>query len=125
MSQYFQTGDRILWNPATTVAQVFLHAAESFARLADRPSGLGPMIADECEIDMPTFAEFTDSLISQYGRSDHVILRALTEGFIATAMAMVERAGGQLPAAQSRSKNPALTALQDLSRRIEKAMPAG
>jgi len=123
MSQYFQADGRILWNPSTAVSQVFLHAAESFAGLAGHPSGLGPMLAEECEIDLPAFAAFTDSLISQYAHSNHVILRSLMQGFLATAMALVERGGGQLPAAQSRSEDPDIAALQELSHRIEKAMP--
>jgi hypothetical protein len=123
MSQYFQADGRILWNPSTAVSQVFLHAAESFARLVDRPSGLGPMLADECEIDLRTFAGFTDSLIREYVHSNHVILRSLMQGFLATAMALVERGGGQLPAAQSHSEDLDIRTLQELSHRIKKAMP--
>ena len=123
MSQYFQAGGRILWNPSTAVSRVFLNAAESFAGLVGRPSGLGPMLADECEIDLQTFAGFTDSLISEYTHSNHVILRSLMEGYLATAIALVQRGGGQLPAAQSRSEDPDIAALQELSHRLEKAMP--
>lgn len=123
MSQYFQAGDRILWNPSTDVSQVFLNAAESFARLVDRPSELGPMLADECEIGLQTFAWFTGSLISEYTHSNHLILRSLMKGFLATVIALVQRGGGQLSAAQSRSEDRDVAALQELSRRLEKAMP--
>jgi hypothetical protein len=123
MSQYFQADCSILWNPSTAVSRVFLHVAESFTGLVGRPSGLGPVLADECEIDLRKFAGFTDSLVSQYAHSDHVILRSLMQGFLATAMAMAERGGGQLPAAQSHTEDPDIKTLQELSRRTEKAMP--
>ena len=123
MSQYFQAGGRILWNPATAVSQIFLDAVESFTGVSGHPSRVGPMLADECEIDLRTFAAFTDSLISQYARSNHLVLQSLTQGFLATAMALVERGGSELPAAHSRSEDPDIAALWELSRRIEKAMP--
>lgn len=123
MSQYFQAGGRILWNPSTAVSRVFLNAAESFAGLVDRPSGLRPVLADECEIDLQAFVAFTDSLISKYTHSNHAILRSLMEGFLATAIALVQRGGGELPAAQSRREDPDVAALLELSHRLEKAMP--
>ncbi|MGC4959366.1 DUF6086 family protein [Actinomadura citrea] len=116
MSQYFQIGERVLWNPATGVAQVFLRAAESLATLTGLPPGLGPMQADECEIDLEVFSTFVDTLIDRYARSNHVILRSLMEGFTATAIVLVDRGGGQLPALES-SNDPSITALVELSRR--------
>jgi hypothetical protein len=121
MSQYFQVGQRVLWNPATGVAQVFLRAAESFAALTGLPSGLGPMQADECEIDMEVFSTFVDALIRRYARSNHVILRSLMEGFTATAIVLANRGGGRLPALET-PNDPAITALTELSRHHDRAM---
>ncbi|NDU77849.1 hypothetical protein GWI34_35350 [Actinomadura sp. DSM 109109] len=120
MSQYFQIGERVLWNPATGVAQVFLRAAESFAALTGLPSGLGPMEEDECEIDIEVFSAFVDALVRRYARSNHVILRSLMEGFTATAIVLVERGGGRLPA----SHDPGAAALVELSRQHDRAMVA-
>jgi hypothetical protein len=76
---------------------VFLRAAESFSTLTGLPSGLGPMQADECAIDIEVLTAFVDALIHRYARSNHVILRSLMEGFTATAIVLVERGGGHLP----------------------------
>lgn len=122
MSQYFQVGERVLWNPATGVAQVFLRSAEAFAELTGLPSGLGPMVEDECEVDIEAFSSFVDALISRYARSNHLILRSLMEGFAATAIALAERGGGRLPALES-SDDPGVTGLAELGRRLGRAMP--
>ncbi|TMR89706.1 DUF6086 family protein [Nonomuraea basaltis] len=123
MSQYFQIEDNVLWNPATGVSRVFVRTAESLSLLVDLPSGLGPMCADECEIDIEAFALFIDTLASRYARSNHVILRSLMEGFIATGMALVERGGGELPGVKVARDDPSISALQELSRRHSRAMP--
>jgi hypothetical protein len=81
------------------------------------------MLEDECDIDVPVFARFTDTLLSTYARSNHTVLRALLEGFLATAMVLVERGGGELPAARAHSQDPEVAALRKLSGRLEKAMP--
>ena len=123
MSQYFQVDGHVLWNPSTGVSQVFVRAADSFAELVDHPSGISPIVADECEIQMETFALFISTLIGKYARSNHVILRSLMEGFLATAMALVERGGGELPSMQSCGDDPGIAALRELSHSLEKAMP--
>ncbi|MFC5188109.1 DUF6086 family protein [Actinomadura harenae] len=121
MSQYFQIGERALWNPATSVAQVFLRAAESLTTLTGLPSGLGSMEADECEVDIDVFSAFVDALIYRYARSNHVIIRFLMEGFTATAIVLAHRGGGRLPAPAS-SNDPGIAALTELSRQHDRAM---
>ncbi|XRQ07191.1 DUF6086 family protein [Actinomadura welshii] len=119
MSQFFQNGDDVLWNPATRVAQVFMDMAAAHARLLGTPSGLGPMEADECEVDVAAFAAFTDALVRYYAGSNHPVLRSLMEGFVATALAVVRRGGGDVPAADG----AAVRHLVELSHRHEAAMP--
>jgi hypothetical protein len=97
MSQYFQTGDQVLWNPSTGVARVFLRTAEALSLESGVPSGIGPMVDDESEIDMPSFEVFVSALVIRYQQSRHPVLRSLIEGFIATALVLVERGGGELP----------------------------
>jgi hypothetical protein len=38
-----------------------------------------------------------DALVTRYQGSNHLILRSLMEGFIATALVLVERGGGNVP----------------------------
>jgi hypothetical protein len=93
VSQYFQVGDRVLWNPSNVVAELFVRTAEALAPTADVPSGIGPREADEYQIDMAAFGAFVDALVRRYTSSRHPILNSLLEGFIATALVLVQRAG--------------------------------
>jgi hypothetical protein len=97
MSCTFNVGDLTVWNPSNTVARLFKEEAEAIAATFDIPSGLGPIIEDECEIDVVVFEAFVGQLIKQYEQVVHPIFKTLTVGFIATASVLVERAGGQLP----------------------------
>ena len=97
MSRYFRAGGLSLWNPSNRVADLFVRTGEAFATLTETPSGLGPVIADEHEIDPDAFAAFVDALTRQYRSSSHVILRSLLEGFLATALVLVDRSGRDLP----------------------------
>jgi Family of unknown function (DUF6086) len=97
MSRYFRAGGLSLWNPSNSVADLFVRTAEAVATLTEVPSGLGPMIADEHEVDPEAFAAFVDALTRQYLSSSHAILRSLLEGFLATALVLVDRSGRDLP----------------------------
>ena len=98
MSQYFQVGDLVLWNPASRVAELFFRTSEAIAPTVGLPTGIAPEVADEYEIDLDTFTAFVDALVHRYLSSSHTILRSLLEGFTATALIMVERAGRNIPA---------------------------
>ncbi|WP_433315099.1 DUF6086 family protein [Micromonospora chersina] len=101
MSQYFQAGDLVLWNPSNRVAELFVRTGNAVAGLVDRPTGIGPMQADEYDIDLDVFADFVDALVAQYLSSSHTILRSLLEGFTATALVLVDRAGRSVPSLQA------------------------
>jgi hypothetical protein len=98
VSQYFQVDDLILWNPATRVAELFFRTSEALAPTVGLPTGIAPVVADEYEIDLDTFTVFVDALVRRYLSSSHTILRSLLEGFAATAIVMVERAGRHVSA---------------------------
>jgi hypothetical protein len=117
VSQYFQDGDDVLWNPATRVAQLFTDTAEALARLVERPTGLGPMAEDECQVDVPVFAAFVDELVRRYARSNHSVLKSLMDGFTGTAIVLVERAGADVPALAEMPDNPGVRHLIGISRR--------
>lgn len=46
---------------------------------------------------MPVFEAFVDAPVDRYQRSTHLILRSLMEGFVATALVLVERGSGSVP----------------------------
>ncbi|WP_026403952.1 DUF6086 family protein [Actinomadura rifamycini] len=122
MSQYFQAGDAVLWNPATAVARLFARTAETLADLADAPSGIGPEQADEYQVDVEAFTAFTDTLVRRYACSNHAVLRTLMDGFVVTALALVHRAGGDVPAVAALGTAEARD-LAERARHLERTMP--
>ncbi|MEH0986332.1 DUF6086 family protein [Micromonospora sp. CPCC 205556] len=97
MSQYFQVGDLVLWNPSNRVAALFVRTSEAVTALVGVPTGIRPTRADEYDIELDAFVGFVDALVVQYKSSSHAILRSLLEGFIATALVLVDRAGRDVP----------------------------
>jgi hypothetical protein len=98
VSQYFQVGDQVLWNPSNGVAELFVRTAEALVPTAGVPTGIGPMEADEYQIDLVAFGAFVDALVRRYVASRHPILNSLLEGFVATALVLVQRAGRSVTA---------------------------
>jgi hypothetical protein len=97
VSRYFQVGDVVLWNPTSRVAELFFRTSEAIAPTVGLPTGIAPVVADEYQLDLDTFTAFTDALVHRYLSSSHPILRLLLEGFTATALVLVERAGRSVP----------------------------
>ncbi|MEU6971995.1 DUF6086 family protein [Kitasatospora aureofaciens] len=93
MSQYYDLGDRTLWNPSNGVSRLFLRQLADFEAELELPSGVGPMVNDEARIDPVAFGVFVRALAAWYQRSRHGVLRALSGGFVATILALAERAG--------------------------------
>ena len=96
MSQYFRAGDVVL-NPSNRVAELFVRSSEAVAPLVATPTGIGAMHADDYDVDLDVFVGFVDALTAQYLSSSHPILRSLLEGFLATALVLVDRAGRAVP----------------------------
>jgi uncharacterized protein DUF6086 len=72
--------------------------SEAVAPTVGLETGIAPVVADEYEIDLDAFTVFVDALVHRYLSSSHTILRSLLEGFTATALVMVHRAGQTVPA---------------------------
>jgi hypothetical protein len=99
VSQYFQVGDLVMWNPSNTVAQLFARMTEAMVLVAERPSGVGPDIGlDRYEIDPRIFAAFVDALTARYLSTNHPILKAMLEGYLPAALVIVQRIGRDVPA---------------------------
>ncbi|MEU5426047.1 DUF6086 family protein [Streptomyces olivoreticuli] len=96
MSQYFSVGDETLWNPSNGASRMFLHQVAVFEVELDVTSGLGPMEADECQVDPAAFAAFTDALLAWHRKTHHAVILALSEGFVATVLALAGRAGAEV-----------------------------
>ncbi|MFJ4704862.1 DUF6086 family protein [Streptomyces anulatus] len=92
MSQYYKMGDRTLWNPSNGASRLFTRQVALYEAELGLASGLGPMEADECRIDPAVFAAFANALLVWHGGTRHAVMATLSEGFVATALALAEKA---------------------------------
>ncbi|MEU8300527.1 DUF6086 family protein [Micromonospora sp. NPDC048909] len=97
MSQYFQVGPQVLWNPSNNVAELFVRTGDALSPLVGLPTGVGPNVNDDYEIDLDAFGAFVSALADRYRSSTHLILRSLIEGHLVTAIVMLGRAGRAVP----------------------------
>ncbi|MEV8015267.1 DUF6086 family protein [Streptomyces sp. NPDC086554] len=97
MSMYFDIGDETLWNPSNGAGRLFLRQVEVFEAELKLASGIGQGKyrgdPDTLEIDPAVYAEFARSLVTWHCRTGHSVILALSEGFVATAVALARRAG--------------------------------
>ena len=96
MSQYYRAGDTVLWNPSSGASRVFLGLVRLFEAELSLPSGVGPMEADECQVQVDHFRTFAQSVLTYRGASNHQILHALMDGFVITVLALAELAGAEV-----------------------------
>ncbi|WP_443061007.1 DUF6086 family protein [Streptomyces sp. NBC_00464] len=100
MSMYFDIGDETLWNPSNGAGRLFLRQVEVFEAELKLPSGIGQGKyggdPDTLEVDPVAYEEFIRSLVAWHCRTVHSVIVALSEGFVATALALAWRAGIEL-----------------------------
>jgi hypothetical protein len=96
MSQYYNVGDETLWNPASGVSRIFLGELAVFEAELGVASGIGPMGADEAQVDPVGLEAFANALVAWHRRSGHPVLRLLAEGFMVTVLALAQRAGTEV-----------------------------
>ncbi|MFF6771952.1 DUF6086 family protein [Streptomyces sp. NPDC012637] len=92
MSPYYKMGDQALWNPSNGASRLFMSQVTVYQVEVGLPSGIGPMEADECQIDPIAFAVFVDALLAWHSETRHAVMAALSEGFVATVLALAEKA---------------------------------
>lgn len=90
MSQYYDLGDRTLWNPSNGASWLFMSQVTVYQAEVGLPSGIGPMDADECQIDPVAFAAFVDALLAWHSETRHAVMATMSEGFVATVLALAE-----------------------------------
>ncbi|MFI5976215.1 DUF6086 family protein [Streptomyces sp. NPDC051452] len=97
MSMYFDMGDETLWNPPNGVGRLFLREVEVFEAELKLPAGIGQGKywgdPDTLEVDPAVYAEFARGLVAWHCRTGNPVILALSEGFVATAVALARRAG--------------------------------
>ncbi|MGK5450185.1 DUF6086 family protein [Streptomyces radiopugnans] len=91
MSCFFQIGDDDVWNSANLIARTFHAEALTLAQIFGVPSGLEPIVDDECHIESRDFTLFIETLMHEYQRTNHTVLRSLLEGVIGVGLVLLER----------------------------------
>ncbi|WP_328584716.1 DUF6086 family protein [Streptomyces sp. NBC_00370] len=142
LSQYYELGDDTLWNPSNGASRLFMSQVSVYQAELGLPSGIGPMQADECQIDPLVFEPFVDALLAWRRTTSHAVTAALSEGFIATVLVLAERAGievnwqppgsaevgglkeVQVPAASASPEEAWIAALKQKSRELGHSMTA-
>lgn len=126
MSQYYDLGDETLWNPSNGAARLFHRQVALFEAELGVPSGIGPMENDECQIDPAALGPFAEALVARHGLTGHAVIRALSEGFVATVLVLAERAGAQVrwpPDAGSSYESAVAAELRAFAGEMSGAMP--
>ncbi|MFJ4844238.1 DUF6086 family protein [Streptomyces sp. NPDC088733] len=100
MSQHFNLGDETLWNPSNGATRLFLGQLAVFEAELGLPGGIGPMENDECQVEPVAFAVFASALLAWHRRARHAVVLVLSEGFVATVLALAEGAAVDLERAE-------------------------
>ncbi|MGW0636642.1 DUF6086 family protein [Nocardia salmonicida] len=93
MSQYYELNGTTLWNPSNGASRLFLNQVGFFEEELGVSSGIGPMESDACEVTPAVLEVFLATVLAWRGRSGHAVVQALSDGFLATLLAIAERAG--------------------------------
>ena len=75
------------------MSRLFLHQAALFEEEVGLPSGIGLVRNDEVQISPEAFKVFVHALLAWRGRTRHVVISALSDGFLATVLVLADRAG--------------------------------
>ncbi len=73
MSQYYDVGDETLWNPSNGSSRLFLEQLAIFEAEIGLPSGIGPMEADECQVDPAALDVFVNALLAWHRETRHCL----------------------------------------------------
>ncbi|MGW7080043.1 DUF6086 family protein [Streptomyces sp. NPDC054871] len=108
MSMYFNLGDETLWNPSNGAGRLFLRHVEVFEAELGLPSGIGQGEfwgdPDTLEVDPVAYEEFASGLVAWHCRTGHSVILALSEGFVATTLALARRAGIEVEMPEPRAR---------------------
>jgi hypothetical protein len=96
VSQYYVLDGVMLWNPSNGASELFLCQTRVFEAQVGMASGIGSMEQDESQVSLALFEEFVSTLLAWRGRTNHAVIMALSDGFIATCLVLAERAGARL-----------------------------
>jgi hypothetical protein len=95
MSYVFEIDDTTVWSPSLRIGELYVGLAECLAGLVQCDSGLSKLANDYYIVDVGGFGAFLESLLSERS-SGHAIFDALTRGFLATSLVMLDRAAKPL-----------------------------
>ncbi|MFI9787928.1 DUF6086 family protein [Kitasatospora sp. NPDC051984] len=142
MSQCYGIGEETVRNPSNGASRLFISQVSVYQTEMGLQSGIGPMRADEWQIDPDAFKEFGDALLAWHRRTTYEVMAAPSEGFVVTMLVLAERAGievnwqsagsaedgglkdVQVPAAPGSAEAAWMAALQHRARELGRFMAA-
>ncbi|MFI0965759.1 DUF6086 family protein [Streptomyces sp. NPDC021080] len=93
----FELDDATLWNPSNGAGRLFMRQIEVFEAELGLPSGIGQGKywgdPSTLEVDPVLYEQFVHHLVAWHCGTGHQVILALSEGFVATAVALARRAG--------------------------------
>ncbi|MGW1069653.1 DUF6086 family protein [Streptomyces aureus] len=93
----FELGEETLWDPSNGAGRLFMRQIEVFEAELGLPSGIGQGRfwgdPDTLAVDPVLYEEFVQHLVAWHCGTGHRVILALSEGFVAAAVALARRAG--------------------------------
>ncbi|MFE2599810.1 DUF6086 family protein [Streptomyces sp. NPDC059396] len=125
MSQYYEMGDRTLWNPSSGVSRLFLRQVALYEAELGVPSGFGPMEADVSRIDPAGFTAFVDALLVRHSKTRNAVMKTLSEGFVVTVLVLAQKAGIEMAALSGAGGESWAVGLLERAREMRRHMVDG
>jgi hypothetical protein len=97
MSQYYQVGDQVLWNPGQRTSLLYIAMAEMLAEQVKVPTGITYDFRDQYFLDVPRYVDFVDAVFRWATVTENPVFRAMVDGFLAASLVVVDRAGTAIP----------------------------
>ncbi|MEU4084982.1 DUF6086 family protein [Streptomyces aureus] len=93
----FELGEETLWDPSNGAGRLFMRQIEVFEAELGLPSGIGQGRfwgdPDTLAVDPVLYEQFVQHLVAWHCGTGHRVILALSEGFVAAAVALARRAG--------------------------------
>ncbi|MCP2261246.1 hypothetical protein LX15_004967 [Streptoalloteichus tenebrarius] len=107
MGYVFEVEGETVWSPSLDIGHLFMDIANRLSEDLKQSHGMSLMASDFIDIDRDAFAAFVRSMLNSSVMTN-LTYYVLSRGFLATCLAMLERAGS--PVAPQNSEQQDLVA---------------
>ncbi|GAA4227792.1 hypothetical protein GCM10022254_16340 [Actinomadura meridiana] len=93
MGYIFDIDDETVWSPSLRAGALYVSLAEAIAPSLGRSTGLNAIAEDMYDINLPTFCDFTRTLLADYCSTNHAVIHEMVRGVLLASLVML-RPGG-------------------------------